>query len=42
MPTNMSTMFIGVRMTLKPWKSALISSMSVVSCVSVSRGRLLQ
>src|SRR3954464_12809308 len=29
MPTSMSTRFIGVRMTLKPWKSALSSVMSV-------------
>ncbi len=30
MPTSMSTMFIGVRMTLKPWNSALISSICLV------------
>src|SRR5439155_20164044 len=29
MPTSMRTRFIGVRMTLKPWKSALSSVMSV-------------
>jgi hypothetical protein len=28
MPTSMRSMFIGVRMTLKPWNSALISVMN--------------
>ena len=27
MPTNINRMFIGVKMTLKPWNSALSSSM---------------
>jgi hypothetical protein len=29
MPTNMSSRFIGVVMTLNPWKRALISSIAV-------------
>ena len=39
MPTNISSMFIGVRMTAKPWNSALISSMesSVIGLAGAAR-----
>src|SRR3954471_2084017 len=33
MPTSMRSMFIGVRMTLKPWKRALSSVMTGSPCL---------